>query len=103
MDIASEYETIRPRYPELTGQVAVVTGSSRGIGKGIALRLAREGMELVLHGVDRDEIESTADEFQQLGVPAVGICADFTDDAAIKVLFEATVSAYGTVDLLVNN
>lgn len=67
MEIASLYQSIRPRYPELRGQVAIVTGSSRGIGKGIALRLAREGMKVVISGVAPERVEATAAELRHLG------------------------------------
>lgn len=56
MTTAEVYHAIRPRYPELVGKVALVTGSSKGIGKGIALRLAREGMRVIIHGLDNDEV-----------------------------------------------
>ncbi len=103
MEIASEFEAIRPRYPEFRDQVALVTGSSRGIGKGVALRLAREGMKLVIHGYDAAETEQTAREFESLGVEALAISNDFTDDDAVDQLFQQTVDHFGALHLLVNN
>lgn len=97
------FENIRPRYPELQEQEALVTGSSRGIGKGIALRLAREGMKLVLHGLDAAEVEATTGELQALGVTVVGMCVNFADADATEQLFEAVLDSFGTIDLLVNN
>ena len=103
MEIASVFEAIRPRYPEFKDQVALVTGSSRGIGKGIALRLAREGMKIVIHGVNQEEIESTTQAFQALGVPCVGVYADFTSEDDINHLFQRAMDRFGALDLLVNN
>lgn len=103
MQTTTLFESIRPRYPEFKDQVALVTGSSRGIGKGIALRMAREGMRLVLHGIDQAEVDATTTEFQALGVEAVGICADFTAADAIDRIFDTALSNFGTLDLLVNN
>ena len=59
------FENIRPRYPEFQGQVALITGSSRGIGKGIALRLGREGMKLVLHGLDGGKLTRRPQNFRR--------------------------------------
>ncbi len=103
MEISSLYVSIRPRYPEFKDQVALITGSSRGIGTGIALRLAREGMKVVLHGVDESELKQTTEEFQSLGVDAIGVYADFTSEDDIKRLFQETTDCFGTLDLLVNN
>jgi NAD(P)-dependent dehydrogenase (short-subunit alcohol dehydrogenase family) len=99
----SIYDSIPRRYPELEGQVAIVTGSSRGIGKGTAQRLAREGMKVVLHGYDAEELNTTADEFRALNLPAAAVVADFTAPDAVDVLFEGALKAFGTVDVLVNN
>jgi 3-oxoacyl-[acyl-carrier protein] reductase len=103
MEITSKFASIQPRYPEFNGQVALITGSSRGIGKGIALRLAREGMKVVLHGVDEEEVERATQEFQSLGVDTVGVCADFSGDDGINLLFQASLDRFGTLDLMVNN
>lgn len=103
MEVTIVYESIRPRYPEFKDQVALITGSSRGIGKGIALRLAREGMKIVIHGLDPQEVETTTQEVQALGVQTIGITADFTRDEDINRIFQATLDAFGTLNLLVNN
>lgn len=101
--LESLFASIQPRYPEFKDQVALITGSSRGIGKGVALRLAREGMKLVLHGHVQAEIEQTTAEFQALGATVIGTHADFSQDEAVDQLFEQTLTAFGTLDLLVNN
>jgi NAD(P)-dependent dehydrogenase (short-subunit alcohol dehydrogenase family) len=94
---------MQPRYPEFKGKAAIVTGSSRGIGKGIALRLAREGMKVVINGVDPDRVRNTTLEFLELGIDAVGIPANVGDSREISHLFEQTMALFGTLDLLVNN
>jgi 3-oxoacyl-[acyl-carrier protein] reductase len=103
MEIASTFESIRPRYPELSGRVAIVTGSSRGIGRGIALRLAREGMKVVVNGRSPEPVHAMAAALGGLGVEALGVPADVSHAGEIKRLFDATVEALGPVHLLVNN
>jgi NAD(P)-dependent dehydrogenase (short-subunit alcohol dehydrogenase family) len=97
------FNTIRPRYPEFKDQVAVVTGSSRGIGRVIAIRLAREGMRLVIHGLDPKEVATTQAELRELGVNAVAVASDMSATQGVDQVFERTLAAFGTVDLLVNN
>jgi NAD(P)-dependent dehydrogenase (short-subunit alcohol dehydrogenase family) len=67
VDTESLYPSIRPRYPELAGRVAIVTGSNRGIGKGIAMRLARERMRGVINGRDPDRTQAVATELRSVG------------------------------------
>lgn len=103
MQTSALFESIHPRYPEFKNQVALVTGSSRGIGKGIAIRLAREGMKIVIHGIDPEEVQRTTSELQALNIDTLGVCADFTSEAEIKRLFQELTDRFGRLDVLVNN
>jgi NAD(P)-dependent dehydrogenase (short-subunit alcohol dehydrogenase family) len=73
MEPVSVYASIHPRYAELAGKVAVVTGSSRNIGKGIATRLAREGMRVVVNGRTPETVEATTAELRDLELAEYGI------------------------------
>ena len=92
-----------PDLISLRGQVAVVTGAGRGIGRGIALRLAEAGAAVVV--VDRDEVEaaSVADEIRGTGAAAHAVQADVSDEAAVRSLVRATCDDLGGIDVLVNN
>lgn len=103
MDTASLYHSIRPRYPELAGQVAVVTGSSQGIGKGIALRLAREGMRVVVNARTVERVATTAAELRELGAETLAVPADVSRSEQVERLFDETLRAFGSLHLLVNN
>lgn len=103
MESKAQFEAIRPRYAELNGGVAIVTGSSRGIGKGIALRLAREGMKVVITSNVAEEVERCAHEFEALGVELLALTADLGDSNEVRRVIDATVAAFGGVNLLVNN
>lgn len=98
---------INPRNGEraLTGRVAIVTGSTSGIGLGIARSLASAGANVVLNGFgDATEIEATRVRLaSDCGVEAVYHPADMRDPAAIENMVEATREAFGKVDILVNN
>lgn len=102
-DTQALYESIHPRYPELAGQVAIITGSSRGIGRGIAIRLAREGMRVVINSRSPEPVEQLTVELRALGVEALAVPADVGRAEEVTRLFKETMRAFGTVDLLVNN
>ncbi|MFA1611003.1 SDR family NAD(P)-dependent oxidoreductase [Halobellus rubicundus] len=85
------------------GRVAVVTGSTRGIGAGIARRLADEGARVVVTGRTREAGEATVAEIEDAGGAATFVRADMRDPDDIEALFEATVAEYGRLDVLVNN
>jgi 3-oxoacyl-[acyl-carrier protein] reductase len=98
-----EYQTIQPKYPELAGRVAIVTGSGRGIGQAIAFRLAREGMKVVVNDFSARHAEETAAELQQHGAQTLAVPADVARDDDVQRLIDQTTSRFGTIDLLVNN
>ncbi len=97
------FDSVTPRYPEFKGQVAVITGSGRSIGRGIAIRLAREGMRVVINSRSTEAVERLVAELRDLGAEALGVPADIGGSEGIDRLFGQTLDAYGTVDLLVNN
>src|SRR5437016_3179840 len=87
----------------LKGKVALVTGSSRGIGRGIALALAAEGCDLLLTGTDETALRETAAAIAALGRQAQTKAIDLRKDDAAAALVETARSAYGRLDILVNN
>lgn len=103
MDIAELYASISPRYRELAGKVAIVTGSSRGIGRGVAVRLAREGMKVVVNGRDVERVEAVAAALRDLGAEALSVPADVGTTEGVNRLFDETRKGFGLVNLLVNN
>lgn len=88
----------------ISGNVAVITGAARGIGRAAALRLAQKGMRLVLADVLVDELSATAAAARVAGAPdAIAVPTDVSDKAAVEALCAAAYERFGAVDLLMNN
>src|SRR5262245_11461173 len=88
----------------LNDKVALVTGSSRGIGLATARLLARNGASLILNGRNQENLDSLAASIAgEFSVPVSGIAADVTDPSAVKDLFRRIFGLYGRLDVLVNN
>lgn len=84
--------------------VAVVTGSSRGIGRAVALRFARDGYDVAVNYVSRaDAAEEVADQVREAGREAVAVDADVSDADAAASLVRSAADAFGSVDHVVNN
>lgn len=87
----------------LTGKVAIVTGSSAGIGRGIAVRFGREGARVVVNGRHAETVNSALEEVRATGAEAIAVVADVTQEPEVDRLFDDTLRTFGTVDVLVNN
>jgi 3-oxoacyl-[acyl-carrier protein] reductase len=88
----------------LQGKVAVVTGASRRIGRSVALGLAQAGADVLVHArQSREEVEAVATEIRALGRRAEVALGDVTVEADVLAVFEAARTAFGGVDILVNN
>ncbi|HVA48230.1 MAG TPA: SDR family oxidoreductase [Pirellulales bacterium] len=88
---------------KLTGQVAMVTGAGRGLGRAIALGLAQQGAAVVLTARSQDELAATAAMLAGHGAGTFTVPGDITDERFIERLFAQTVERYRRLDLLVNN
>jgi NAD(P)-dependent dehydrogenase (short-subunit alcohol dehydrogenase family) len=88
---------------ELAGKVALITGASRGIGKGIALELASAGCDLMLTARDTKAIEGVAAEARKLGRKAAIHSADLTASGEPAGLVQALTREFGRLDILINN
>ena len=88
----------------LAGQVALVTGAAKRIGRSIALRLAREGADVIInYATSRTEAEELAGEIQSFGRRAVALQADVSSRADVQRIFAAIDNEFGRLDILVNN
>jgi 3-oxoacyl-[acyl-carrier protein] reductase len=93
-----------PGQPSLESQTAVVTGASSGIGRAIALELARAGASVVVHARrSRAEVESVAEEIRSLGAEAEVILADLTDRDDLEALTKRAWDWHSGVDAWINN
>jgi|SRR5579859_598928 len=88
----------------VTDRVALVTGSSRGLGQAIALKLAEMGIAVVVHYHQRhDEAAAVVEEIRAGGGRAVAVQADLAQEEAIDALFQSASAAFGKIDIIVNN
>ena len=88
---------------ELTGQIAIVTGAGRGIGRATALELARLGADIVIAEMDQVGGKRTAEEVGALGRRAVATSTDVTSRADLRAMVDRTKAEFGRIDILVNN
>ena len=88
---------------DLRGQVAIVTGASQGLGKGVAQALGLNGAHVVCLARNADKLTDTVREIEAAGGSAEAVSCDVTDRAAAKAAIEAAAAKHGRLDILVNN
>ena len=96
---------VKEKSMKLKGKTAIVTGSARGIGRGIARVFAREGANLVLNSRTADEraVPELLEEMRQLGGNAIFVKGDVSNETVIEDLVQKTLTAFKRIDILVNN
>jgi len=88
---------------EVGGKVIVVTGAGRGIGRGMALHLARGGAKLVVADWKPDLVESVSEELESVGAECVGVVTNIMERAQIASMVDNAIDRFGRVDALINN
>lgn len=88
---------------DLKGKVAVITGGTKGLGYGMAVTLAHYGADVVVASRTAEACARVADELQALGVRAMGIPCDVTDNAQVQLLIDTTVAELGGLDIMICN
>ncbi|MDI1472847.1 MAG: 3-oxoacyl-[acyl-carrier-protein] reductase [Thermodesulfovibrio sp.] len=88
----------------MKGHTAVITGSSRGIGRTTAEEFAKRGVNIVIVDIDEERAKQSAEEIKsQFGVETLGLKADVSNAEDVKTLFEESLKKFGKIEILVNN
>ena len=90
-------------YEDLKGKVAIVTGARRGIGKGIALRLAKDGAKVVVTDISKEDCEEVVREIEGLGGEGLALKLDVADEENVKEVMKTVKGKFGRIDILINN
>jgi 3-hydroxybutyrate dehydrogenase len=89
--------------PSLEGKVAFITGAASGIGREIANEFARQGAKIAIADLNRQAADAAAAEIGRTGAKAIGVAADVTDEAQVEAAVQATIKAFGNIDILISN
>jgi 3-oxoacyl-[acyl-carrier protein] reductase len=88
---------------KLNGKTAVVTGSRRGIGRAIALALAKEGVNVTVSDINQEDCQKVVAEIERMGQKGLAVKCDVSSTPEVEELVKKTVEAFGKLDILVNN
>jgi len=94
---------MKPSEHELQGKVAIITGGGRGIGRGIAERLAEAGAEIIIADIDISKAKKTAEELAKKGKNSLAIQVDVSKERAVNFLIKKSLEKFNKVDILINN
>lgn len=87
----------------LKDKVAIVTGSARGLGKAMVLKMAAEGAKVVITDINYEGCLSVKEEIVKMGLEAIAVRCDVTNRAEVAAMVDETIKAFGKIDILVNN
>jgi len=87
----------------LKGKVALITGSTRGIGKEFAIGFAKEGADIIVNGRNLEKAKAVANEIENLGVRSIAIHGDVSSSQDVARMVEEAINQFGRIDILVNN
>ena len=88
---------------QLTGKVAVITGSGRGIGYASALAMAQEGARIVITDINTESVQQAVASLKEAGHAAIGVVLDVCDNEQVRAMAEQAIREFGSIDILVNN
>jgi NAD(P)-dependent dehydrogenase (short-subunit alcohol dehydrogenase family) len=88
---------------DLSGKVAIVTGSGRGIGKSFALALAREGADIAVADINKENADETSKEIISMGRKSISIKADISKQDEVRDMFGKVMAYFGQLDVAINN
>lgn len=101
--MSDKEQTVKPLAASLAGQVAIVTGASRGLGKAIAIDLASHGARVACVARDQSKLDETIGEIEELGGQASAMACDVKDRPSVAKLVDEIAEQWGRLDILVNN
>ena len=87
----------------LAGQTAIITGGGKGIGRAIALAFADAGANVVCAARTQSDVDLVAEQARSLGVEAIGVCCDVSDESSLQKLVSTALEAFGKISIVVNN
>lgn len=87
----------------VTGRVALITGSGSGMGESSIKRLAEHGAKVVVNDISQEKIDRVVSEIKEKGGQAIGFAADVTNKEQVDAMFAKIIESYGRIDILVNN
>lgn len=88
---------------KLDGKAAYITGSGRGIGQELALKLAQEGANIVVNDLEAEAAQETVDMIKDIGADAIAVVGSVTDDGFAEKFIQSGIDAFGGVDIIINN
>lgn len=101
--MSDKEQTVKPLAASLAGQVAIVTGASRGLGKAIAIDLASHGARVACVARDQSKLDETIGEIEELGGQAAAMACDVRDRPSVAKMVDEIAEQWGRLDILVNN